>query len=352
MLESKKIDPDEIRRVLIRSTNWVGDAIMTTPAVRAVRKNFPRAEITILAKPWVAPVFSNNPYIDRIMLYDDAGRHRLGLGTIRIAKELRHGSYDLAVLFQNAFEAALLAFLAGIPKRLGYDTDGRKPLLTHPVKRHVGFRKIHEIDYYLAILTGARLAVNGRDLTLVVSDAERQRADTLLAGNDIRARDRLVGVNPGATYGTAKRWLPDRFAELCDRLCRTCDARIVIFGAPGEKEVADRIGRLMQYPALNLCGKTNLREAMAVIELCRLFVTNDSGLMHVAAALDIPLVSVFGSTNPVTTGPSSSKSHVVRVPVPCSPCLKPECPTDHRCMKEISVDMVFSVVKEMLARGS
>jgi len=351
MLESKKIDPDEIRRVLIRSTNWVGDAIMTTPAVRAVRKNFPRAEITILAKPWVAPVFSNNPYIDRIMLYDDPGRHRLGLGTIRIAKELRHGSYDLAVLFQNAFEAALLTFLAGIPRRLGYDTDGRRLLLTHPVKRHVHFRQIHEIDYYLAILTGAHLAVNGRDLTLVVSDVERQHADALLAGNDIAAEDLLVGVNPGATYGTAKRWLPDRFAELCDRLCRTCDARIVIFGAPGEKVVADRIGRLMQSPAVNLCGKTNLREAMAVIERCRLFVTNDSGLMHVAAALDIPLVAVFGSTNPVTTGPSSSKSHVVRVPIPCSPCLKPECPTDHRCMKEISVDMVFSVVKQMLAKG-
>jgi heptosyltransferase-2 len=263
-LEAEEINREEIRRVLIRSTNWVGDAIMTTPAVRAVRKNFPRAEITILAKPWVAPVFLNNPYIDRIMLYDDAGKHRRGPGTIRIAKELRHDSYDLAVLFQNAFEAALLAFLAGIPRRLGYDTDGRRLLLTHAVKRHVRFRQIHEIDYYLAILRGARLAVDGRHLTLVVSDAERQHADALLAGNDIREEDLLVGVNPGATYGAAKRWLPDRFAELCDRLCRTCDARIVIFGAPGEKQVADRIGRLMQSPAVNLCGKTNLREAMAV----------------------------------------------------------------------------------------
>jgi len=185
-------------------------------------------------------------------------------------------------------------------------------------------------------------------LTLVVSDVERQHADALLAGNDIAAEDLLVGVNPGATYGTAKRWLPDRFAELCDRLCRTYDARIVIFGAPGEKEVADRIGRLMRYSAVNLCGKTNLREAMAVIERCRLFVTNDSGLMHVAAALDIPLVAIFGSTNPVTTGPSSSKSHVVRVPIPCSPCLKPECPTDHRCMKEISVDMVWARAEALL----
>jgi heptosyltransferase II len=338
----------DIERILIRSTNWVGDAILSTPALRAVRRNFPNAHISVLAKPWVGPVFHHNPDVDRLLFYDDKGRHRGLPGKVRLSKELRKGRYDLAVLFQNAFEAALITFLAGIPNRLGYNTDGRHLLLTHPVCLNKALKQVHETAYYLGILNGAGLATDGAALTLVLSHTERAWAQEALKKEGWTGQRPIVGVSPGATYGSAKRWFPDRYAGLCDRIYASSKAHILLLGGSGEREIGNEVARLMTSPSTNFCGATDLRQAMALIERCRLFVTNDSGLMHVAAALDIPLVAVFGSTNPVTTGPCGSKSHIVRVPVACGPCLKTECPTDHRCMKEVTVDMVYDVAVKLL----
>jgi len=155
--------PSCIHRMVIRTPNWVGDAVMSTPFLRAVRKNFPQAHITLLAKPWVAPVYANNPHIDRILAYDAAGRHRGLAGKFRLARDMRKLDFDLALLLQNAFEAAFIAWMAAIPNRLGYDTDARKMLLTHPVHRYPSLKRLHQIDYYLEILKGARLAANPSD---------------------------------------------------------------------------------------------------------------------------------------------------------------------------------------------
>jgi heptosyltransferase-2 len=343
-----RLDISKVKHILIRATNWVGDAVLTTPAIRAVRKNFPDAQISILAKPWVAPVFLGNPCVDNILEYEGTGRHGGWLGKLRLVKALRTGKFDLVILFQNAFEAALLAYLAGIPNRLGYDTDGRRLFLTDSIKFEPRHKQIHEIDYYLGIIQGAGLDLDERALTLAITVQERDRSKEVLATHHVSDRDTLVGVNPGATYGTAKRWFPERYAALCDRMSEFQDVRIIILGGPGEEGVGRQVSESMRHPSVNLCGKTNLREAFALIERCQLFVTNDSGLMHVAAALDVPLVAIFGSTNPRTTGPSSSRSCIVQVPIPCSPCLKPECSEDHQCMKEITVDMVYDVARTLL----
>jgi heptosyltransferase-2 len=348
----QKIDVGDVKRIIIRSTNWVGDAVLTTPAVRAVRKNFPDAEITILAKPWVAPIFYNNPHIDHVIHYEADGRHRGWLGKVRLVKALRKGKFDLAILFQNAFEAAILHYLAGVPNRLGYDTDNRRFLLTHSIEMTPRLKQIHEIDYYLGILQAVGLQLDGRDLTLRVTDQERNRASDVLKKQHMETRDKLIGVSPGATYGSAKRWAPERYAALCDKIHESHGARIIIFGGPGEERTGYRVVESMKHSSVNLCGKTTLRETAALIERCRLFVTNDSGLMHVAAALSVPLVAIFGSTNPITTGPSSLKSRVVRAFVPCSPCLKPECPTDHKCMANISVDRVYAETDALLREDS
>ena len=341
-----------INNILLRSANWVGDAVMTTPAVRAVRKNFPRAKITILAKPWVMPVFHNNPHIDEIIRYDATDRHNGPVGLYRLSRDLKQKKFDLAIVFQNAFEAALLSFAARIPRRLGFATDGRAALLTDRLYTYRALKKGHLIDYYLGIISGVGLDLDGRDLELVISDKERQQAHVLLKELGVNPAEPHAGLNPGATFGTAKRWLPERFAELSRRLYADQGYRSLIFGGPGEARLGRQVAELSDGCAVNLCGRTNLREAMALIDHCRFFITNDSGLMHVAAALDKPQLAIIGPTDYIATGPSNRRSRLVRVPGACelSPCLKVDCPIDHRCMTRISVDRVLDELTDLLRR--
>ena len=336
----KRIDKKNIHRILIRSTNWIGDAIMSTPAVRSVRKNFPHAFISILAKPWVAPVFEASPYIDEVIIYDGNGHHKGFPGKLRLAKKLRTFHFDAAILLQNAIEAAMIMFFAGIPVRIGFNTDGRTLLLTHSVRCTKEIKSRHQTQYYPEILTGTGLSTDGFGLDLFIDKKFQFQANDLLTKHRLNPDGRMIGINPGATYGTAKRWFPERFAELCNRIGNLDDFQFVIFGGPGDESLGEEIQRQITWPCISLCGQTSLQEAMALIQKCCLFITNDSGLMHVAAALDVPQIAIFGSTDPITTSPASPYSHMVRVPTPCSPCLKPDCPTDHRCMKAITVDMV------------
>jgi len=341
-----------IDRILIRSANWVGDAVMTTPAVRAIRKNFPGATLTMLAKPWVTPVFENSPHIDAVMPYEADGRHKGGWGLLRLARDLRQQRFDLAVLFQNAFEAALLAFGARIPRRLGYATDGRAALLTDRLYTYRNLKKGHLIDYYLGILGGVGLELAGRELELFVTPQEQAQADAFLVQAGMNAGEPVAGLNPGATFGTAKRWLPERFAELSRRLFDEQGMRSLLVGGPGEVALGRRIAALSDGRAVNLCGRTNLREAMVLIDRCRFFITNDSGLMHVAAALNKPQLAIIGPTDFIATGPSNPHSRLVRVPGACdlSPCLKADCPIDHRCMTRVTVDLVMAELQTLLAK--
>ncbi|MFC1811246.1 lipopolysaccharide heptosyltransferase II [Thermodesulfobacteriota bacterium] len=345
----KRLYIDKIKSILIRSTNWIGDAVMTTPAIRAIRKNFPHSEISILVKPWVSPVFENNPHIDRLILYNSESRHKGLIGKFRLARDLRQYTFDAAILLQNAFEAALIAFLSGIPCRIGFNTDARGLLLSHPVPCGFEIKSVHQTQYYLSIIEGVGLGTDGQDLDLVVNEEYKQRALEIFDQLGISKSDRLVGINPSATFGPAKQWFSDRYARLSDKIQEVFGARVIFFGGPEDQVLGKIISQITRHPPIDLCGKTDLGEAMALIQQCNLFITNDSGLMHVAAALDVPLISIFGSTNPVTTGPWSSRSRIVRVPIECSPCLKPECPEEHlSCMDRIGVDKVFEAVKEML----
>lgn len=347
-MTGNRLDDSDSHNILLRSTNWVGDAVLTTPAIRAVRKNFPNASVTILAKPWVAPVFFKNPYIDGILCYDSKGLHRGVFGILRLSRTLRHFKFDLAILFQNAFEAALITYLGGVSRRLGYNTDGRGVLLTHPVSIKPHHKRIHETEYYLEILKGGGLQTDGTDLTLILTNEERTLANQIFKKTFGDGSARVLGIGPGAVYGSAKRWPPERFAALSNQLYRSHQTRTLIFGSPNEKAIGEQVRRAIVGPALNLCGATDLRQAAALMERCNLFVTNDSGLMHVAAALDIQMIAIFGSTNPVTTGPLGAQSRVVQAPVSCSPCLKPDCPTDHRCMTRIKVDTVYETAVDIL----
>ncbi len=345
---------------------------MTTPVIRAVRKRYPNARMTLLAKPWVIPVFHHNPHLDEIMVYESNTRHTKGWGTFRLAKDLRKREFDCAILMQNAFEAALITFLAAIPRRIGYNTDGRTLLLSPAIKLDPKLKRGHLIDYYRGILKGASILDDGGDIEIFLTKEERVRAWSILKEHSFepgsvlpesrgsnpfdivsgtgRGGDRkpVIGINPGATGGTAKQWFPERFAELANRLSHRFGVKILIFGGPGDEALGDDIQQKSGRVCINMAGKTSLREAFALIHRCDLFITNDSGLMHAAAALDTPQIGIIGPTRYLETGPVGQHSRIVRVPVSCNPCKHDHCPVGHDCMSAITVDMVLDAAVDKL----
>ncbi len=347
-----EILPEGIRRLLVRSTNWIGDAVMTTPAVRTIRQNFPEAEITLLALPWVADVFSASPHIDRIVTYDKHGRHAGLRGKLVLAGDLRKEGYDAAILLQNAFEAAFITMMARIPVRAGYTTDGRGLLLTHGVKKSRDIKSRHQVHYYQEMLRGLGLDPGPDELELHLADA-----DTLWAANFINQYTagqgcRIIGINPGAAYGPAKCWPAEKYAALAETLCNEPDVVIVVFGTNADRVAAGRIQEAVnnQLKVIDLTGKTTLGQALAMISRCSVFVTNDSGLMHVSSALKVPTVAIFGSTDHIATGPFSDNASIIRTELDCSPCLETHCPKRHfRCMEDIGVEDVAQAVHAYLA---
>lgn len=344
-----KLETKHINRILIRAANWVGDAVMSLPMITSVKKNFPHADIYILVKPWTAPIFENNPDIDYIIIYDAKKKHNGIWGFLRLIKELRQYKFDLAVLIPNAFSSALISFFAGIPNRLGYNTDARTLLLTHPVPMKPEYKKQHQIDYYMGILKGVSLHTFSNKLKLILCPCERINAENILKNAGVENFSRIIGINPGAAFGSAKRWFPEQYAQLCQRFQAEYDnVSILVFGGPGEDKLGKKICDIVGNKCINLCGKTTLRQAAALIEKCSLFITNDSGLMHIAAGLNVPQIAIFGPTNHTTTSPASLNSHIVRVPIPCSPCMKQECPLGHHnCMKAVTVEMVFETAQNL-----
>ena len=346
--------PRNPQKILVRSTNWIGDAVMTTPAVRTIRENFPESEITILVHPWVSDVFRYSPRVDRLFLYEKKGVHRGPKGMLRLAAELREEQFDCAILLQNAFEAALIAKVAGIPVRGGYSTDARGLLLTHGVRREPELIGRHQVHYYQSMLLGMGLKPAANILELFIPGYQIEAARMMLEERTGVAAGAvpLIGFNPGAAFGPAKRWPPEKFAQLAGLIGRESEARILIFGGAADSgtaaEIIDRAGNMADR-LIDLTGTTSLIEAMALIGECDVFVSNDSGLMHVAAALHTPLVALFGSTDHIATGPFSDNATVVRKPLSCSPCRKTHCPEKHfRCMKLITAaDVQAAVVKAM-----
>jgi heptosyltransferase-2 len=342
----KKIDVRNIRRIMVRATNWVGDAVMITPALGAIRETFPDAEIVVVAKPIVAPLFDPHPYCDRVLVFDKQGKDRGISGLIRFGAALRRERFDLAILLQKAIEAAILATLAGIPRRLGYRTDGRRLLLTHSLPFTPGVRRQHHVKHYLHLLSSFGIQGSDDKLRLLVTPEEADWAKNLMGEGN------WLAINPGAAYGSAKRWIPERFAEVGDRLAREYDLRVVLTGGPGEREIGRDIEQAMQCSPLNLIGETSVRQMAAVLSRCRLVVTNDSGPMHVAAAFGVPIVAVFGPTDHTTTHPYSEAFRVVRKEFECAPCLKRQCPTDHQCMNAVTVEDVVSAAKNYLEENA
>jgi heptosyltransferase-2 len=341
------VDRVAIKRILVRGPNWLGDAVMCEPALRGLRRLFPDAQIALLVKPAVADLFAGHPALTRVLTYDTNGRHAGLSGKWALAGQLRRQGFDLAVLFQNAFEAAFLTFLAGVPRRYGYATDGRSLLLSDPVAAPDPHTLVHQVRYYWDLLKPLGLTGDPPAPELVVFPEEEQAMAGRFAQGGLTASDVVVGINPGSTYGGAKRWLPERFAEVTERLCGTIresreqQVSVVIFGAKGEERLGQEIAASLSSRSLVLSGATTIRELMAAVKRCAVLLTNDTGPMHIASAFQVPVVAIFGPTDWRTTSPFGSAHAIVRQPVDCAPCLLRECPIDHRCMTRVTVEQVY-----------
>jgi heptosyltransferase-2 len=349
------VPAESIKRVVVRGTNWVGDSLMTIPALRALRRVLPEAHITLVVRPGTRGIFSEADYIDEILVYD----RKNAFSVFAQLGEWKRRKFDLAVLFQNAFEAALIPFLAGVPLRLGYATESRQALLTHPLPLPEWRSTRHEVFYYLYLVTALEQMLFGRsliceaepDASIQISEARKAEAAELLRLYGVNEEDPVVVICPGSINSRAKRWPAESYAALADRLLES-KRRVLLIGSKDERDVSEDVTRRMRQQPIVLTGKTTLDQITAVLDRADLIVTNDTGPAHLGAALGRPTMVIFGPTNPLTTRPFAPEAVILRHPPDCAPCMLRDCPIDHRCMTAITVDEVFEQSHALLKRGS
>lgn len=342
----------QINKIVVRGTNWVGDAVMTIPAMRELRKIFPNAHISLHTRFWARGIFQDAEFIDEILPFEP---EKYTIQTVlREAKIWRGKKFDLAVLFPNSFEAALLAQLGNVSKRFGYAKEGRSFLLTDAVKIPVWKNERHEVFYYLNLVREIEKTLLGTQTVLVeksgfelkVSNERKSEARRFLNENKVDLSKKIFAFVAGSTNSRAKRWQTESFARLNDKIQSELKANVILLGSKEETQVAAEVSALSKLKPVNLTGKTNLAEATAILSLCDFTVSNDTGTAHVSAALGTKTLVIFGPTNPLTTQPLGAE--IIRKNVECAPCMLRDCPIDHRCMTKISAGEVFEKILSML----
>jgi heptosyltransferase-2 len=343
----------EVDRVLVLSPNWLGDAIMALPAIGDVRRRFPRARLMVAARRSIASLFTMSPHVNEVIPLDWSG----GLSAQRSRRAdiaaLRSLGAEVAVLLPNSFASAWLVRRARIHERWGYATDLRRPLLSRAVRRPA--IRVHQAEYYRRLLKGLGIENGPLDSQLNVPPHALDSARDLLQAAGWEARRQYVVMAPGAAYGGAKRWPAEHFAEVATRLARERAVRCVLVGSAADTLVTRWVRTLVPSDTsagvLDLAGLTTLDSLGGVMARASACVSNDSGAMHLAAAVGVPLVALFGPTRERETAPLARHGRRVEVVINhvwCRPCMLRECPLDHRCMKGLSPERVFAVVAEML----
>ncbi len=347
------LSPEAINRIVVRGTNWVGDAVMTIAALRELRRLLPDSHITLASRSWSRGLFDGADFIDDILISDE----RELLSIPKQARQWRKADFDLAVIFTNSFASALIPFLARIPYRVGYATESRGRLLNLPLPLPEWRGSRHELYYYLNIVRGLAQAMgkasgireSNPEVSLTVSGERISRGQELLRMAGVNANRPIVALCPGSINSRAKRWPAERFAAVGDRLITELDANVVLIGSEGELEISQAVSRAMKVPPLLLTGRTSLSELVGLLGQSDLLITNDTGPAHIAAALGRKTLVIFGPTNPLTTRPFSELAELLREPPDCAPCMLRDCPIDHRCMTAITPDMVFQKARAMIA---
>ena len=339
-----RVSPQDLKpfRILIRSSNWLGDSVMSVPAVRAIKAGRPDARVTIAAPENIAPIWKLVPEVDAIIPLSGS---RL-LSAVRLLR--REPSFDVAILFPNSLRVALESWLTAIPRRVGYRGHWRRWLLSQivPVPRKPGPPEHHSLRF-LRIARECGADTFNFDRSLAGVQYSTSNVQTAINREPIK-----IGLCPGAEYGPAKRWLPKRFAEVAEKISAQSSVQWILFGTPRDATVGDQIAATLGDHCVNRVGQTTLDQLIDELRECRLLLTNDTGTMHLAALLGVPVVAIFGSTEPRLTSPLGNGHIVLRHHVECSPCFLRECPIDFRCMKAVSVQEVANAASLILRKQS
>ncbi len=342
----KTINYKKLNRIVIRVPNWIGDCVMAIGGLRAIRNLCPNAHIAIVGRPWVAGLFEHLDCIDEIIAFDKTTTDKLPFGFLKFCKKLKAKQFDAAFLFQNAFEAALMVSLAGIKIKIGYNRDCRGFMLSHPI--YVNRQKLlskHEVFYYTNIIKQSFKPTTSIDSNIRLINTDKQNIiEQTFKKFNIPQHKNIIGISPGAAFGPAKRWPTNNFSELAKRLQTELNATVIITGAKADQKPTENM------PGINLCAKTSLSEAIYLTAGCDIFISNDSGPMHIAAALKIPQIAIFGSTDYIRTGPFSDKAIILRdEELDCIPCRKRTCKLGtYECLSKITVQNVFNNCVKLL----
>ena len=327
-------------RVLVKEVNWLGDLVISLPALRAIRAAFATSTLTVMVKKELASFFDGMTWVDEVMPYTVARGVRGIKDRLKIVGKIRARRFDLAILFPNSFESALWATLGGARRRAGFITDHRGAMLTHRARPEGDALSGHQRGYWLAMIreTIGIMPVAGADeMKLEVAKPHWEKMRAWLEANRMSPGAPLIAIAPAAAYGPAKEWPLVRYAALIDLLTETVGAECVLVGAPAERNLCAQVAATTRSDTLVAAGQTNIGDLIALLSMCDGFVGNDSGAMHLASALAIPTVGIFGSTNPERTGPSGPRAGVVYHRLECSPCLERTCRFGHyNCLREVT----------------
>lgn len=348
-----------MKRILIVNVNWRGDVLFSTPFIRALRKSYPESFIACLSVPRCYEILANNPHLNEVIVYDQDGKHKSFVGSLRLISELKKRKFDAAFLLHRSFTRRLLTFFARIPQRIGYDTKKKGILLTQKIKSPQ--EDLHRIDYFLNLAQEVGVKTQGRGYEFFISGDDQEYADSWLSEQGVGKEDFLAVINPGGNW-LLKRWPAENFAHLADALVEKYGAKILVSGAAKDLKLAKKVIALMQKRAISSCGQTTLSQLGGIFRKANLVISNDSGPLHIALAAksaedrdgtfldsrNTKVIALFGPTSIKITGPPIQRGHaILQKDIGCSiPCYNLSCP-DNRCMQAISVEDVLSAIEKL-----
>jgi len=331
--------------------NWIGDMVMATPILTELRKKYPNARITAMCRAPICDLLKEDPEVDELFCFSKTSSFSRRSDKKNIVEKLRHGKYDLGILLTHSLSSAWWFWQGKVKTRLGYDCNGRRFLLNSAVPLPPDIEKQHLVTTYKMLLEPLGIPLSNSAPRLFLTEKEVEESRVLLQQHGVTKESTIIGINPGATYGSAKCWLPERFREVAKKLLQNPDVFIVFFGDQPLMRLVKEISSGLGPRVINLAGLTSLREVASLISLCSVLLTNDSGPMHIADAVGTNIVALFGSTNDKVTGPYRN-GVVIHKHVECSPCYQRTCPIAFRCMKQIEVEEVFRAILDRLDHGN